>query len=266
KEQAYVESKAKYDSLKDSAKKEEINKNLIEILQKKPDNYNELIYLIAKGVDVNIRDSDGNTPLMLSAQNQGQGINYLKSIVRIIIKCGADINAVNNDGKTALDLAVHFTHHLKALGAKAGEGNNDEECDSDRDDAVAPRQSASSNQQEATEDSNQMQDKGTEEFAEGAEGDLINYMIEILQDEECDSDRDDAVATRQSASSNQQEATEDSNQRQDEDTEELPGAETKGDLPEELAGGAETERAQGDFDKCSDGDCIWTRCLFMFCN
>ncbi|MDG1437289.1 MAG: hypothetical protein P8P83_05890, partial [Rickettsiaceae bacterium] len=39
KEQAYVESKAKYDSLKDSAKKEEINKNLIEILQKKPDNY-----------------------------------------------------------------------------------------------------------------------------------------------------------------------------------------------------------------------------------
>ncbi|MDG1436794.1 MAG: ankyrin repeat domain-containing protein, partial [Rickettsiaceae bacterium] len=128
KEQAYVESKAKYDSLKDSAKKEEINKNLLDILKRKPGtsldyitNRKELIKLISqKSVDVNIKDSDGNTPLMLAAQNHRDSPDsrYLNSIVRIIIKCGADINAENNNGKTALDLTTHFTNHLEELRAE----------------------------------------------------------------------------------------------------------------------------------------------------
>ena len=52
--------------------------------------------LIAKGVDVNTIQNDGATALML-AVNKGRG-----SIIQILLAKGADVNAKTNKGWTAL--------------------------------------------------------------------------------------------------------------------------------------------------------------------
>ena len=53
-------------------------------------------YLVSQGADVNSRNSDGNTPLILATRY----FNILS--VNILLEHGADVNARNNDGLTAL--------------------------------------------------------------------------------------------------------------------------------------------------------------------
>ena len=56
--------------------------------------------LLDAGVDVNAKDSDGNTALMRMARNE-----YSPEFIQLLIDYGANILARNNEGKTALDLA-----------------------------------------------------------------------------------------------------------------------------------------------------------------
>ncbi|RWS21695.1 E3 ubiquitin-protein ligase MIB2-like isoform X1, partial [Leptotrombidium deliense] len=56
--------------------------------------------LIAEGVNLNYKDSEGNTAIHKAAEyNDAEAI-------KILLKNGADINAVNHDGNTALHVAV----------------------------------------------------------------------------------------------------------------------------------------------------------------
>jgi ankyrin repeat protein len=70
--------------------------------------------LIAKGADVNETDSDGKTPL-LSAAYFGR-----KEIAELLIAEGADVNAKTTDGETPLDWALVFA----AIELNIGEDQN----------------------------------------------------------------------------------------------------------------------------------------------
>ncbi|WP_295154390.1 ankyrin repeat domain-containing protein [uncultured Brachyspira sp.] len=68
-------------------------------------------YLIKNGADVNKKDNNGDTPLILAVQ----GISY--GILGVIVNMGADYNIKNNDGQTAIDIAAakndrSALHHL----------------------------------------------------------------------------------------------------------------------------------------------------------
>ena len=52
---------------------------------------------IADGMDVNIKDTDGRSPLLVGAM-EGH-----KKIVEILLVKGADVNAKTNNGETPLD-------------------------------------------------------------------------------------------------------------------------------------------------------------------
>ena len=57
--------------------------------------------LLSGGIDVNIKDNNGMTPLWLATQN-GHA-----DIVRALISGGADVNAVTPDGETALMMSAY---------------------------------------------------------------------------------------------------------------------------------------------------------------
>jgi ankyrin repeat protein len=85
---------------------------------------NDLLTLaIQKKADLNIKDSAGNTPLMRAVM-YGDGKTEL---VEALIKAGADINAQNLMGQTALDLVRRGNNEvielLKAHGAKPANGD-----------------------------------------------------------------------------------------------------------------------------------------------
>ena len=54
-------------------------------------------YLIGKGADVNIKDNEGDTPLMEAVR-----VWYKDNLMERLIKHGADVNVVNNEGKNLL--------------------------------------------------------------------------------------------------------------------------------------------------------------------
>ena len=64
--------------------------------------YDEMKKLIVKGVPLDARDEHGNTPLIIASQN-GQG-----RCVKLLIRSGADPNAQNKRGNTALHFTLHF--------------------------------------------------------------------------------------------------------------------------------------------------------------
>jgi hypothetical protein len=60
--------------------------------------------LVSSGVDVDIRDRFGNTPLVVAAQNDR------KRISKLLVKAGADLNAVNVAGNSALHYCYAYGH------------------------------------------------------------------------------------------------------------------------------------------------------------
>lgn len=67
------------------------------------DNIDLLPIFLEKGVDVNHRDNNGNTALILQAQNQ-----CYKGTVKELVRAGADVNAIDKDGNTALHYALRY--------------------------------------------------------------------------------------------------------------------------------------------------------------
>jgi len=59
-----------------------------------------VIILLSKSSDINSRDSMGNTPLILSAENNQYEIS------KLLLEQGSDTSLKNNEGKTALDIAA----------------------------------------------------------------------------------------------------------------------------------------------------------------
>ena len=56
--------------------------------------------LIKAGAELNVQDSDGNTPLLLACKNSNE------KVVRYLLRSGADAAIQNNKGETAMDLAA----------------------------------------------------------------------------------------------------------------------------------------------------------------
>ena len=63
--------------------------------------------LIDKGVDINAKNNDGNTPLYMALLFQNE------EMVELLIANGADLNAKNNDGLTPLQYAE--SHNLNDM-------------------------------------------------------------------------------------------------------------------------------------------------------
>ncbi|KAJ4327890.1 hypothetical protein N0V84_001701 [Fusarium piperis] len=77
-----------------------------------------LPYLLEAGADINIRNSDGQTPLFISLG--GIRINYLygpysMDATRKLIEAGADVNASDNKGTSCLALAHRDTNLIRLL-------------------------------------------------------------------------------------------------------------------------------------------------------
>ena len=58
---------------------------------------------LAAGMDVDVKDKKGRTPL-----HRVSGSGYNKEIAELLITKGADVNAKDEDDRTALDLAIRF--------------------------------------------------------------------------------------------------------------------------------------------------------------
>ena len=56
----------------------------------------------AAAIDLNHPSNHGNTPLMAASGNGKPGV------VRVLLAAGADKDLRNNDGKTALDIAIQY--------------------------------------------------------------------------------------------------------------------------------------------------------------
>lgn len=62
--------------------------------------YNDVIrYLISEGIDINLKDIYGNTPLIYAIEN------HYYDIVKLLIKSGADINIVNLNGENIYQIS-----------------------------------------------------------------------------------------------------------------------------------------------------------------
>ena len=75
----------------------------------------EIDKLIKNGADVNAKDKDGNTPLMLASFG-----SLNSDAVKALIKAGANVNAKNNEGLTPLMLAAIYNPDALKILIKAG--------------------------------------------------------------------------------------------------------------------------------------------------
>lgn len=70
-------------------------------------NESEIAELISKGADVNAKDNDGKTALIHAT---GRGRRHIET-VKVLLGRGADVNAKDNNGKTALMEAIFSCIH-----------------------------------------------------------------------------------------------------------------------------------------------------------
>ena len=71
--------------------------------------------LLAKGTEVNARNKNGATPLMMAAYNGH------RDVVEVLLDMGADVNAKNNVGMTAL-IAASYQGHVEVVQALLAKG------------------------------------------------------------------------------------------------------------------------------------------------
>ena len=73
-------------------------------------------FLIDQGLNIDTRDKDGDTPLTgcFVARFKDNAETELE-IVKVLLNAGADVNAANKDGKTALILAAELTKYKRPL-------------------------------------------------------------------------------------------------------------------------------------------------------
>ena len=80
--------------------KEEAKKLGLELIEKAAvGDWEAVIELVGKGANVNEKDEDGDTALMLASRH-----GYVE-VVKTLIENGAKVNIKNNDGDTAMSLA-----------------------------------------------------------------------------------------------------------------------------------------------------------------
>ncbi len=81
----------------------------------------ELLYkVIPLGVDVNIKDNEGNTPLFYACDEMNNW--YL---IPTLIKAGANVNTVNNKGETIIVSLIKKLNYYKRCGIKYSNATND---------------------------------------------------------------------------------------------------------------------------------------------
>ena len=73
---------------------------------------NILQLLLDRGVDVNTRDNEGSTPLHHSSfRRPGSSGRWSVERTRMLLEHGASIDAENNKGETAFQVALEEGHH-----------------------------------------------------------------------------------------------------------------------------------------------------------
>lgn len=88
-----------------------------------------LEYLVSHGGNVNSRDPEGYTPLLRCADTGSQYADLYSGSIDYLIARGADVNAVNRDGDSAMHLAAKsnspkIVKSLLAAGANVNSKNN----------------------------------------------------------------------------------------------------------------------------------------------
>lgn len=79
--------------------------------------------LLERGADPNQQDELGRTPLMIAIQ-EGLGVSFLADL---LVQFGANINLLDQEGDSALDLAIFYKHDeavqlLRVRGATSKSG------------------------------------------------------------------------------------------------------------------------------------------------
>jgi|GEM_PF-2021325 len=77
----------------------------LEAGEKSPPPHETITLILSKGVPANDKNSEGMTPLMAELRGWAGCFGCNPAVVKLLIDKGADVNAADNKGKTAIDYA-----------------------------------------------------------------------------------------------------------------------------------------------------------------